>query len=44
MSLSVDEFTQRYAMTHTPVIITGMIDCVTTTPWTLQHVRQIAGT
>ena len=38
--LSLQEFINCYARTHTPVIITGLVSQMTTVPWTLEHVRQ----
>ena len=38
--LSISEFHERYVMTHTPVVITGCVEGMTRTPWTLDHIRE----
>ena len=40
-TLSYSDFLYRYALTSTPVIITDLT--LTTSPWTLEHVAEIAG-
>lgn len=39
--LSCDEFYEHYAKTHTPVIITGIVDKMTSRPWTLQYIKEV---
>lgn len=40
-SLSFEEFFHRYALTHTPVVITGVVESMTTIPWTLDHIKKV---
>lgn len=42
-SLSFSDFFYNYAVTSTPVVITGLVDKMTTVPWTLQHIADVAG-
>ena len=42
-SLSSEEFFSKYAATRTPVIITGVVDKMTATPWTIDHVAKQIG-
>ena len=37
------EFFYNYALTNTPVVITGVVDKMMTTPWTMQHIKDKAG-
>ena len=37
------EFIYNYALTNTPVVITGVVDKMMTCPWTMQHIRDKAG-
>ncbi|XP_041363536.1 bifunctional arginine demethylase and lysyl-hydroxylase JMJD6-like isoform X2 [Gigantopelta aegis] len=41
--LTVEEFYMKYAKTRTPVIITDMAEKMTRGPWTLQHIKNVAG-
>ncbi len=41
--LSLREFFYSYAMSKTPVVITDLVDKMTDTLWTLQHIIDIAG-
>ncbi|XP_067671162.1 uncharacterized protein [Haliotis asinina] len=41
--LSVREFFYTYAASSTPVVITDLVDKMTSAPWTLQHIRDVAG-
>ena len=34
-----EEFFYNYALTNTPVVITGVVDKMMTTPWAMQHVK-----
>lgn len=40
-SLSFSEFFFRYALTHTPVVITGLVGHMTLTPWTLDYIKKV---
>ncbi|XP_045214857.2 bifunctional arginine demethylase and lysyl-hydroxylase JMJD6-like [Mercenaria mercenaria] len=42
-SLSFKDFFYKYELTSTPVVITGLVDKMTTVPWTLQHISDVAG-
>ncbi|KAK3090370.1 hypothetical protein FSP39_011282 [Pinctada imbricata] len=42
-SLSVEDFHNKYACQSKPVIVTGLVQQMTAQPWTLQHVKDIAG-
>ena len=33
----------NYALTNTPVVITGVVDKMMSTPWTMQHIKDKAG-
>ncbi len=39
--LSVEQFQRHYAHTRTPLVITGLLDHMTSTPWTLDHMEQV---
>ena len=39
--LSFGEFFHRYALTHTPVIITGVVEHMTPQPWSLDYIKQV---
>ena len=39
--LSFQEFFKEYALTHTPVVITGMVEYMTPKPWTLDYIKQV---
>lgn len=39
--LSFKEFFVTYAMTHTPVVITDMVEKMTPNPWTLDYIKQV---
>ena len=41
--LSFAEFFHKYAQGRKPVIITDMVETMTTVPWDLQHIREVAG-
>jgi hypothetical protein len=41
--LSYEEFFTQYALTHTPVIITGVTYNMTTRPWTFEYIKQVIG-
>ncbi|XP_071105155.1 uncharacterized protein [Haliotis cracherodii] len=41
--LSMQEFFYAFAATSTPVVITDLVDKMTAVPWTLQHIRDVAG-
>ena len=38
---SCEEFYTRYASTHTPVIITGLVDHITSVPWTFDYIKKV---
>lgn len=42
-NLTFKDFFYKYALTSTPVIVTGVVDKMTTVPWTQQHIADIAG-
>ncbi|XP_060556292.1 bifunctional arginine demethylase and lysyl-hydroxylase JMJD6-like, partial [Ruditapes philippinarum] len=42
-NLSYKDFFYKYALTSTPVVITGLVNEMTTVPWTLEHIADIAG-
>ncbi|XP_046554523.1 LOW QUALITY PROTEIN: uncharacterized protein LOC124263846 [Haliotis rubra] len=42
-NLSMQEFFYTYAATSTPVVITDLVDKMTSVPWTLQHICDVAG-
>lgn len=42
-NLSVKDFLFNHAIPGVPVIITGLVSQMTPTPWTLQHIVQVAG-
>lgn len=33
----------KYALRRVPVIITDMVPTITTVPWDLQHIKDVAG-
>ena len=39
--LSFKEFFVTYALTHTPVVITDMVDKMMLNPWTLDYLKQV---
>ena len=39
--LSFKEFFEEYALTHTPLIITGVVDHMTSMPWSLDYIKQV---
>ena len=40
--LSAKEFFEQYASRHTPVVITGLVDHMTSTqPWTLDYIKKV---
>ena len=39
--LSCEEFQERYARTHTPVVITGCVLSMTSRPWTLEYITEV---
>ena len=41
--LSVKDFFYHHALPGIPVVITGLVSKMTSTPWTLQHIAQVAG-
>ena len=41
--LSYKEFLFQYALQAKPVIITGVVCNMTSTPWTFDHIKNIAG-
>ena len=41
--LSFADFFHKYAQGRRPVIITDMVETMTTVPWDLQHIREVAG-
>ena len=41
--LSFAEFFHKYALGGRPVVITDMVETMTTVPWNLQHIRDAAG-
>ena len=40
-SLTFSEFFFQYALTHTPVVITGLVGHMTPTPWTLDYIKTV---
>ena len=40
-SLTLSEFFFQYALTHTPVVITGLVGHMTPTPWTLDYIKTV---
>ena len=40
--LSCEEFLQYYVETRTPVIITDLVQKITSTTWTLEHVKEVS--
>ena len=39
--LTAKEFFQQYAVTHTPVIITGLVEHMTPKSWTLDYIKHV---
>ena len=42
LDLSYKEFFTQYALTHTPVVITDIVDQMGTHPWTFDYIREVA--
>jgi len=42
-NLSFSEFVYTYALTSTPVVFTGLVEKMTSVPWSLQHIQNVAG-
>ncbi|KAL3877711.1 hypothetical protein ACJMK2_035376 [Sinanodonta woodiana] len=41
--LSYEDFFYKFALTSTPVVITGLAAKMTAVPWTMQHIKEKAG-
>ena len=41
VNLSLKEFIKEFALTRTPVVITGLIDYMTVKPWTLDYIKDV---
>ena len=40
-NLSLKEFIEGFALTRTPVVITGLIDHMTVKPWSLDYIKEV---